>query len=240
MVAVSDNENRSMDDVVDESISALLDDEANDLDLLRVLKHAESDGSVREKWQRFHMASSLLRKDRATTISLDISEHVRRAVESEPALRRPQAGNSWVTLLAKSGIAASVAFGFLFGVQQFTGQQAAQEADLAEGKALVAPDLNSAVIPAGFQSPTLTTRTVSTGQNRAIVSDPGANVRSLKTSEPSMADAELQAHFDRLMMIHAQQVSQNSDLGVMSFARLTDLADEKLSDERDTPKASAQ
>ncbi|SMF35783.1 anti sigma-E protein, RseA [Alteromonadaceae bacterium Bs31] len=233
---------------VAESISALLDDQAHDLDLLRVLKEANTDDSVRSTWQRYHMVSSLIRKDATSTLTMDISEQVSASIAEEPshALKQKPSRSRWLNPLAKTSIAATVAFGFLVGVQQYTDFDTANpaNADLAESEPFVAPDLNSAVVPAGFESPSLTARTVSTGQSQLMASQPRSVVQALPESAPSVADAELQAHFDRLMMIHAQQVSDNSDLGVVSFARLTDLTsvEQFLSPvaESDTAQAEAE
>ncbi len=214
---------------VTESISALLDDQADDLDLRRVLKGIEADESVRSTWQRYHMMSSLIKKEPASAISIDISEQISAKIAEEAPLSLKQGDRSrWLNPIAKTGIAATVAVGFLLGVHQFSNvSEPLSSAELAENETFVAPDLNSAVVPVGFESPSLTARTVSTGQNQPLASGQRAAITALPESSPAIADAELQAHFDRLMMIHAQQVSDNSDLGVVSFARLTDLSTAK-------------
>ena len=217
---------------VSESISALLDNQGNDLDVRRVLREAEDSDHVRAKWQRYHVASAILRNEPSAAMPVDLSEHLRAEIAVEPSHSFTSTGGKarkWLDAMAKSGIAAAVALGLLVGVQQYSERVDEQpHANLADVEPFVAPDLNSAVVPAGFDAPQLSARTVSTVQNAPRQNLPPQGLtRSLPASAngtlPMVADPELQAHFSRLMMIHAQQVSENSDLGVISFARLTDL-----------------
>ncbi|TVZ38497.1 sigma-E factor negative regulatory protein RseA [Alteromonadaceae bacterium 2753L.S.0a.02] len=231
MVSISGREKSSSDSTVGESLSALVDNQGNDLDLARVLKASDSDPSVRTQWQRYHQVSAVLRNEDLSYANLDISSQIRSALDGEPALenvnfRAPEARN-WLHLLGKTSIAATVAFGFLIGVQQLNqpGVPDAQNT-VAESEPLVAPDLNSAVVPAGFDTPQLTARTVSTAPAASHTNiAPHTLIQGVpaKAGEPAIADPELKAHFDRLLMIHAQEVSANSDFSVMPFARLTDL-----------------
>jgi len=217
-----------------ESISALIDNEADDLDLRRVLKESESGSEARQIWQRYHLASSFLKNEGSPFAGIDISEAVHAEVALEPAFSQRPAksgwmGGGWKDLVAKGSIAAAVAFGVLVGVQQIPsstmpGTLAGNPETLAETEPFVAPDLNSAVIPAGFDSPRLQARTVSTAQpHQGVPQAVGVRAVPEKESDNIVVNPELQAHLDRLMMIHAQQVSESSDLSVMSFARLTDL-----------------
>ncbi len=48
-------------DILKESISALVDGETDDFDLRRVLKEAETSPSVRETWRRYHLIGAAMR-----------------------------------------------------------------------------------------------------------------------------------------------------------------------------------
>lgn len=214
------------DTATGEAISALLDDQGTELDVHRVLKRVEADPDVRAQWQRYHMASRVMRGDADSFAGVDLSAGVMAAIELEAPLASggQTPSRKWLEVLTKSSIAATVAFGFILGVQQFSsvGSPAATSAaSLAESEPFEAPDLNSAVVPAGFDTPQLSARTVSTGtvaQNRFPLT--GSSQAVPAVGEPE-TDPELKVLFDRLMMIHAEQVSDNSDLGVLSFARLS-------------------
>ncbi|WP_075185587.1 sigma-E factor negative regulatory protein [Teredinibacter haidensis] len=233
---------------VSESISALLDNQGDDLDLRRILKETEANSGVRAKWQRYHIASSVMKKESSPLLGIDLSEQIRMEIAQE-AVHSGQASKSkgrWLDVLAKSSIAASVAVGLLFGVPQLVGVDVLSSSghpggSLANGEPLIAPDLNSAVIPAGFSSPALSARTVSTAQGGQANPLPFTGAiqalpENVKNAHPAV-DPDLQAQFNRLMMIHAQQVSSNSDLGVLSIARLTDL--NALSDKPETAASEA-
>ncbi|WP_045860504.1 sigma-E factor negative regulatory protein [Teredinibacter purpureus] len=234
MTSSAQNEKpETMSTAIGESISALLDDQGDELDLRRVLRESEQSENVRATWHRYHMASAVMKNESSPLMGVDLSAHIRAEIDLEPAhaLSSPSAKRRWVDIMAKGSIAATVAFGLLVGVQQYSGFGAGNsvtDGALAELEPFVAPDLNSAVVPAGFDTPTLSARTVSTAHTAQQPSLPrGAITQALPTTGSKSAqiveDAELQAHLDRLMMIHAGQVSDNSDLGVISFARLTDL-----------------
>ncbi|WP_018277673.1 sigma-E factor negative regulatory protein [Teredinibacter turnerae] len=229
MVSTADRDNFSTDSVLGESISALVDNQGNELDLARVLKASDSDAHARSQWQRYHQISAAMRGEDTSFAAMDLSAGIRAAIASEQTLvAQPQGttSRSWLHLLGKTSIAATVAVGFLVGVQQL-GQSpnAVNDGAMAEAEPFQAPDLNSTVIPAGFDSPQLSARTVSTGPSSAVYSSPSAQIQGLPSQRPDtfISDPQLQAHFDRLLMIHAQEVSASSDLSVMPFARLTDL-----------------
>ncbi len=46
-----------------DELSALMDGEATELEMHRVLRSAVDDPEVAAKWQRYHLASAILRKD---------------------------------------------------------------------------------------------------------------------------------------------------------------------------------
>lgn len=62
-----------------ESLSALVDNEASELELHRILSESEKDPSVRARWHRYQLARTAL-KGEAATASVDISDAVREAV----------------------------------------------------------------------------------------------------------------------------------------------------------------
>lgn len=221
------NSNKTLT-AANESISALLDNEADELDLRRVLKESTNGDLVRATWRRYHLTSAVLRKEGSSFVGVDISALVRAEIDLESAhsVRRPY--RRWMDVVAKTSIAATVAVGLLVGVQQYSsvgGGTGGVNGTLVDTAPFLAPDLNSAVVPAGFDSPRLQARTVSTGPKQPGVSLSGGvkAIPEQNSDRSVVSDPALQEQFSRLMMIHAQQVSEHTDLGVMSFARLTDL-----------------
>ena len=104
-----------------ESISAMVDGEAQQLEMQRVLKASESDASVRDQWQRYQMASSLLKRQ-ADQVSLDaeLADRVLVALSEEVELQQESApkATAWWKPVGGFAVAASVSMMMVLGVQQ--------------------------------------------------------------------------------------------------------------------------
>lgn len=99
-----------------ESISALLDNEADDLELRRFLKASEKDPSLLETWERFSLVQSALHEP-AHAVSPTLSQRIAAQIEQEAPLTAASEPSSWKQGISKMAIAASVAAVFLFTVQ---------------------------------------------------------------------------------------------------------------------------
>jgi len=71
-----------MDDRLKESISALMDDEANELELQRVLSKTDDD-EVTRTWQRYHQVRSVLRNEGDVGFELDVRQSIFAALDKE-------------------------------------------------------------------------------------------------------------------------------------------------------------
>ena len=92
-----------------ESLSALMDDEAEQLEVRRVLQAGEQDPSVRRSWERYQLARSVMHKEPWNT-GVDLSVGIAAALAEEPALKAASAVNAfrWKTQLGRVAVAASV------------------------------------------------------------------------------------------------------------------------------------
>ncbi|GIT22678.1 MAG: hypothetical protein CM1200mP40_23600 [Gammaproteobacteria bacterium] len=70
-----------------ESLSALLDNEADDLELRRLLKSYESDPEIRETWERYSLAQALLHGE-TVPISSNLSARIHEKIVAEPLFQR--------------------------------------------------------------------------------------------------------------------------------------------------------
>ena len=75
-----------MDDRLKESISALMDDESNELELQRILSHVEDD-ELLETWKTYHNIKSVLQHDQNDILAIDISQSVSDAIAKEAPLQ---------------------------------------------------------------------------------------------------------------------------------------------------------
>src|SRR5690606_19076445 len=94
-----------------ESISALMDDEAEQLEVRRVLHASEQDPDVRRSWERYQLARSVMHKEPWNT-GIDLSAGIAAALADEPQLAvKARTSSRWKTHLGRVAVAASVAHG---------------------------------------------------------------------------------------------------------------------------------
>jgi len=107
-----------------ESISAMVDDEAQQLELQRVLKAGVADSAVAEQWQRYQLASSLLKRQAdQVTMDTELADRVRAAMVDEAELQAVPVVSvaektAWWKPVSGFAVAASVTMMMVFGVQQ--------------------------------------------------------------------------------------------------------------------------
>jgi negative regulator of sigma E activity len=69
-----------------ESLSAVMDDAAQPLELKRVLKASQDDEQVRLQWSRYQLASAALKREASeSSLTVDLAYRVRHAIDAEPA-----------------------------------------------------------------------------------------------------------------------------------------------------------
>lgn len=106
-----------------ESLSALMDSESDELELRRVLKSLPDDSDAAETWRRYHLARSMMHREREVDVSVDLSAGIMERLRDEPA---PSLGDEQQAMPAKSngisfargaGVAAAVSLMVITGVQ---------------------------------------------------------------------------------------------------------------------------
>ncbi len=98
-----------------ESLSALMDGEVNELELRWLLKHVERDPALAQQWQRYQFSALLLKKESAEWSGQDLSNRVMAAISenvAETSVQEKQeasgAFSGMYRSLASMAIAASV------------------------------------------------------------------------------------------------------------------------------------
>ncbi|MGM0542851.1 MAG: sigma-E factor negative regulatory protein [Pseudomonadota bacterium] len=106
-----------------ESLSVLMDSESDELELRRVLKALPDDGDAAETWRRYHLARSMMRRERDVDVSVDLSAGVMARLQGEPAPAlesdTPPARTGNVSFARGAGVAAAVSLMVITGVQFF-------------------------------------------------------------------------------------------------------------------------
>lgn len=112
-----------------ESLSALMDNEGDELELRRVLKSLEEAPDAAEAWRRYHLMRSLMRREGEMDVSTDLSAGILARLEEEPAPGREvdfdditaPASRRSLPLARSAGIAAAVSLMVITGVQFYNG-----------------------------------------------------------------------------------------------------------------------
>jgi len=201
-----------MNERICESLSALLDDEANELELERVLSQLTADDDLRQTWTRYNLAQQALHGHQRANLDWDISKRVRSALaDTKPDAAisaSPQVGNRLLRPLISFGVAASVALTVVVG-----GRQIAQlsSADSYGNNSAV----SASASPVGLvNSLGATTVQASYGMQAIPVLQPAT-----RTAYQDLAQQRLR----RYMQEHAEQAALNSPQGLLPFARVPEI-----------------
>lgn len=107
-----------------ESLSALMDGESDELELRRVLKGL--DGDAADTWRRYHLARSLMQRDKDIDVSVDLSAGVMARISevstesvAPPADLPSRPKRASMSFARGAGIAAAVSLMVMTGVQYF-------------------------------------------------------------------------------------------------------------------------
>lgn len=77
---------------MNEQISAFVDDEVNDLERERILREIGRDPDLRSTWERYHLASTAMRRELDVVVSPGLADRIRdRLTHEQPAPARGQA-----------------------------------------------------------------------------------------------------------------------------------------------------
>ncbi|GHC20729.1 sigma-E factor negative regulatory protein [Aidingimonas halophila] len=105
-----------------ESLSALMDNEGDELELRRVLKTLEDAPDDAEHWRRYHLARSLMQRDREVDVSTDLSAGIMAKIAEEPVPKPDKADtrrSGHFSFASSAAIAAAVSLMVITGVQYY-------------------------------------------------------------------------------------------------------------------------
>ena len=119
-----------MSEKLKESLSAVVDDEADEFELRRVLDELVKDPALKENWERYHLIGTVLRDERGASgvlrervwreLSMAAREHADNEADTGlPGIAEPprsRLGRRWSSVAIAAGVAAAV----VIGVGNFT------------------------------------------------------------------------------------------------------------------------
>ena len=189
-----------------QSLSALMDGEARDLELRRVLRHLESESAghegadtlsadaLRATWHRLHLARHALHGEE-TFANVSLLAGVRAAVDADPA-QRPGATRGWLRAAGRCAVAASVAALVLV----------VRPGDDASSIARVAPR------PVGVAN--------TVGAVPVQASYGARDVPTLRSADRDAYRELARQRLRRYSQEHAEHASLNTPQGMLPFARV--------------------
>ena len=230
--------------VLAESLSALMDNQASELEIQRLLKALESDPEIKTTWSRFQLASAGLKRDLPMMVSSDFAARVSAAIEAEESHSLPPevsvqsvaaqsaSGNvvamplRWWQQAGRVAVAASVAGALIVGVQQYQSGVAPQSAEFAANTAVPAPvavntESKAANLPSGINAPALSARTVAV--QSGYESRPQENRRVLfvpRQNAVPIYNEEVSTYVNQLIQEHTDNASSNSGQGMLPYTRV--------------------
>ncbi len=195
-----------MSDFSAESLSALMDNEAEELEVRRLLAQADADADIRSRWNRYHTARAVLQKDQLQHAHIDISASLRELIANEPAY----AASAKANLNARTGrlaafsfkplaglaVAASVTAAVFFGMEGFDSSDPATPANTLAGST---------------QLPTI---------ERGVRTLPNQQASEQAQVAAAKFETEQRLRMQTLMRLHAQQASLNGSQGIAPLARV--------------------
>ncbi|HDZ45978.1 hypothetical protein LCGC14_0053580 [marine sediment metagenome] len=109
-----------------ESLSVLMDGESDDLELRRVLKALPNDADAADTWRRYHLARSMMQRERGVDVSVDLSAGIMAKLRDEPVPAvnddnhiHVATRSGGISFARGAGVAAAVSLMVITGVQFF-------------------------------------------------------------------------------------------------------------------------
>lgn len=193
-----------MNDRLRESVSALMDGEADELELRRLL--ASDDGVVRTAWRDFHLTRDSMHGVDMQFAHIDISQRVQVALADELAAA-PARNIRWWRPVASFAVAASVATVVAVGARHFSSD--------VDGGSAIAQASTPATSGRVFVAPVQ--QSVGNVAVSATINDSAVPQNSLDPDQ--LAQQRLQQY----LLEHSERAALNNGQGVITFARVSQL-----------------
>lgn len=236
-------------DKVLESLSALVDDEASELELHRLLKLSEDNEELLDRWQTYNLIGSLMRKESEYVLpdSVNFAARVASQLEAEPTCEAEENApakqvpsrdgrktvkavpNQLWGMFGKVSVAASFAAGLIFSVNIFNdGLDGVDQSSgsLAQDPASVESSQQTSVAsaPKGFQMPSIGVRTVSQSNVQPAYFQ---DIQRPVVIQPvdNLSDLQTQEMLNDMLIFHTERASVNGGLSMMPYARVSKMRD---------------
>jgi sigma-E factor negative regulatory protein RseA len=215
-----------------ESLSALVDNEATELELQRLLKASQTEPEIKATWSRYQVASAVIRKDLPLFEAGDFAARVSAAIAEEDAhataaVETPrevvQEKSHWWQNVGRFAVAATVAGGVLLFAQTYDANEAGAPV-VADNNAVEAAPAGAVSLPSGYHGQPLSLRTV--GMHNSYEARPQDNrqvifvPRQSTNTQAAAPNEEIRDYLNQLIESHSDNAALNSSQGMLPFARV--------------------
>ena len=193
----------NMSEQLRESLSALMDDEANELEVQRLLGEMAAADDLRQTWVRYHVARNVLKGQSLEHRRIDLSQRVRDAIAQEkPPLA--SAASRLLRPVASFAVAASVAATVVLGGQQLS--------QLGNTGSEQAGSLVAGMAPVGMVN--------TLGATPVRASYGSQAVPALRPASHTAYRELARLRLKQFGQAHAEQAALNTPQGLIPFARV--------------------
>lgn len=222
--------------VLAESLSALMDNEASELELQRLLKALDTDPEVKTTWSRYQIASAGLKGKLPVMASSDFAARISAAIDAEetysqqPAQKQKTVADnvvvvpsSWWQQLGRAAIAASVAGALVVGVQQYQAivPQSAEIAANTPAINTATPESKAVNLPSGINAPALSARTVAVQSGYESRPQENRQVMFVPRQEAvPVHNEDITTYVNQLIQEHTDNASLNGGQGMLPYTRV--------------------
>ena len=214
-----------------ESLSAMMDGAADELEIQRILRETEKNAELRQQWSRFHLVQSITKGEQVMPATDDFSRKLMSAIAQEPVHRvgvwQRMASSSAFKPVMSAALAASVATVVVVGGGVLRQPASSMQAPiLAVGGAPMSAAATQPVVnysqpaSASLSSVSLSPDT----DNYGLSSGYRAASEAFGTSNVMTHEQALRAQLrlQHYMLRHAEHATMgNSATGVLPYARVT-------------------
>ncbi|HQQ63916.1 MAG TPA: sigma-E factor negative regulatory protein [Pseudomonadales bacterium] len=188
---------------MNEQLSSLMDGEASELELMRLLKSTDMDEELRNTWTRYQLVSALLHKQEVQpVVNLGLANRVAASLDEMPVQGQKTSGSG--RSLLRFAVAASVALTVISTVQW---QQSRHESQ---------PSMAVAASAAQIAKPD---QSLFSSQQIAKSTAP-TSVLASRTLSADQMKARQSEQFERYMQYHLERASMDAPRGMVPLAPL--------------------
>lgn len=210
-----------------ESLSALIDNQASELELMRLLKACDSDPELKATWARYQIVSASLRDDLPGIAPSGFAAKLSAAIEAEETYQASSGDVienkqklAWWQSMGRVAVAASVAGALIVGVQQYQGDSLSGVQMAADTHETV-KDLNPADLPSGINAPSLSARTVAVQSGYENRPQESRRVMYVPRQEGApVYNEDISIYVNQLIEEHSGNAALNSGQGMLPYSRV--------------------